>query len=73
MIIVTRLDGSSCYINPLHIEFAEHKPDLTLSMFSGRKIVVRENIEVINKYIREFYRSISLFSGHIKTVESNDG
>ena len=64
--MVTRLDGSNCYVNPLHIEFAEQKPDLTLSMFSGRKLVIKENIQTVNERISTFYRSVGLFNGMLK-------
>lgn len=41
MIEVVRLDGSVFWINPHMIESMEENPDLTLSMLSGKKIVVR--------------------------------
>lgn len=56
MIQVERLNGSSYFINPHMIESMECLPDLTITMLSGKKIVVRNSPEdVVNKIIE--YRS----------------
>ncbi len=56
MIQVERLNGSSYFINPHMIEFMECLPDLTITMLSGKKIVVRNSPEdVVNKIVE--YRS----------------
>ncbi len=65
MIEVTRLDGSICYINPLHIEFAEQRPDLTLSMLSGRKLVIKESIMDLQKRLTKYFASIPALSRQI--------
>jgi flagellar protein FlbD len=52
MIDVMRLDGKRYWINPHMIESMEENPDLTLTMLSGKKIVIRNSPEeVINKII----------------------
>ena len=56
MIQVERLNGSSYFINPHMIESMECLPDLTITMLSGKKIVVRKSPEdVVNKIVE--YRS----------------
>lgn len=56
MIQVERLNGSSYFINPHMIESMECLPDLTITMLSGKKIVVRNSPEdVVNKIVE--YRS----------------
>ncbi len=40
MIDVMRLDGKIYWVNPHMIESMESNPDLTLTMLSGRKIIV---------------------------------
>ncbi|MCH5282763.1 MAG: flagellar FlbD family protein [Treponema sp.] len=56
MIQVERLNGSNYFINPHMIESMECLPDLTITMLSGKKIVVRNSPEdVVNKIIE--YRS----------------
>lgn len=52
MVDVTRLDGQKYWINPHMIETMESTPDLTLTMLSGRKFVVKDSPEeLINKII----------------------
>ncbi len=52
MIEVMRLNGEKYWINPHMIESMEQNPDLTLSMLSGKKIVVKNTPEdVIEKII----------------------
>lgn len=47
MIKVTRFDGSELTVNAALIEFVEATPDTVISMFSGRKIIVKEDVEKI--------------------------
>jgi flagellar protein FlbD len=61
MIKVTRLDGVEYYINPHQIEAMERKPDTTLSMLSGRIIVLREKPEEIIGRIVEYRKLIGGF------------
>ena len=52
MIKVTRLDGKTYYLNPHQIESMELKPDLTITMLSGKNIIVKESPdEVINRIV----------------------
>ena len=52
MIDVLRLDGKKYWVNPHMIESMETTPDLTLTMLSGKKIIVRNSPdEIINKII----------------------
>ncbi len=60
MIDVLRLDGKKYWVNPHMIESMETTPDLTLTMLSGRKIIVRNSPEEIIKKIIEYRRSIGI-------------
>lgn len=52
MIEVLRLDGKKYWINPHMIESMEENPDLTLTMLSGKKLVVKNSYEdIIEKII----------------------
>ncbi|BDC95809.1 MULTISPECIES: flagellar FlbD family protein [Treponema] len=56
MISVTRLDGKTYWINPHMIESMEQTPDLTISLLSGKKVVVRDTPdEIIERIVS--YRS----------------
>lgn len=52
MIEVSRLNGTKYFINPHMIESMECVPDLTISMLSGKKVVVKNSPqEIIEKII----------------------
>ena len=60
MIQVTRLDGKIYWINPHQIESMEENPDLTISLLSGKKVVVREKPDEIISRIVEYRRKIGI-------------
>lgn len=57
MIEVTRLDGKIYYINPHQIEYIELNPDTTLTMLSGKRLVVKEDQQTLFERIIG-YRSL---------------
>ncbi|MDA3948780.1 MAG: flagellar FlbD family protein [Spirochaeta sp.] len=61
MIQVTRLDGREFYLNPHQIEYIELNPDTTLIMLSGKRLVVREDYELIFQRIIEYRREIGVY------------
>jgi flagellar protein FlbD len=58
---VTRLDGKTYYVNPHQIEYIERNPDTTLTMLSGKKLVVREDYQTVFQRIVEYRRLIGAF------------
>ena len=54
MIEVTRLDGKTFYINPHQIEYVESNPDTTLTMLSGKRLVVSEDYQLIFERIVQY-------------------
>lgn len=61
MISVTRLDGKKYWINPHMIESMEANPDLTISLLSGRKVVITDGPEVVIDRIVEYRRRIGIY------------
>ncbi len=61
MIEVTRLDGKTYYVNPHQIEYIERNPDTTLIMLSGKRLVVKEQYEVVFQRIVAYRRLIGAF------------
>lgn len=55
MILLTRLDGSTLYVNSDLIELIETTPDTIVSFVTGRKLVIREDAETIARRV-EIYR-----------------
>ena len=60
MIDVMRLDGKIYWVNPHMIEAMESTPDLTLTMLSGRKIIVRNSPQEVIQKIIEYRRQIGI-------------
>lgn len=60
MIDVLRLDGKKIWVNPHMIESMETTPDLTFTMLSGTKIIVRNSPEEINEKIIEYRKKIGV-------------
>lgn len=60
MIELTRLDGTVYHVNPHHIEYIDCNPDSTLTMLSGKRLVVRESIGEIRDRIVQYRKLIGL-------------
>ncbi len=60
MIEVMRLDGKVYWVNPHMIESMESNPDLTLTMLSGKKIVVKNSPSEIIQKIIEYRKKIGI-------------
>ena len=60
MIDVLRLDGKIYWVNPHMIEAMEATPDLTLTMLSGRKVIVRNSPEEIIQKIIEYRKKLGI-------------
>jgi len=54
MINLTKVDGSSITVNVDEIEFFETIHDTTISLISGRKIIVKESSEEITEKVIKF-------------------
>lgn len=61
MIKVTRLNGREFFINPHQIENIEATPDTVITLISGPKYIVREDIDTIISRIMEYRRKIGMF------------
>lgn len=58
MIKVTRLNGKEFVVNTSIIEFIESTPDTVITTTTGKKVIVKEDVdEVIDKVI-EYKRKI---------------
>lgn len=60
MIEVTRLNGKNYFINPHMIESMESLPDLTITMLSGKKIIVSNTAEEIIQKIIAYRKQIGI-------------
>ncbi len=56
MINVTKLNGSRLVINADLVEFVESTPDTLLTLTTGRKVMVKEDMESVVQKIVEYRR-----------------
>lgn len=65
MIEVMRLDGKKYWVNPHMIESMESNPDLTLTMLSGRKLIVKNSPSEIIEEIISYRKNIGINSQEV--------
>lgn len=65
MIEVMRLDGKKYWVNPHMIESMESNPDLTLTMLSGKKLIVRNSPSEIIEKIVSYRKNIGINSQEV--------
>lgn len=58
MILVTRFDGSTFYINAELIRSVEHTPDTVITLITDYKIVVRDTAEQILDRIIQYQKQV---------------
>ena len=58
MILVTRFDGSTFYINPELIRTIEHTPDTVISLTTDYKIVVRDSADAVLERFIDYQRKV---------------
>ncbi len=57
MINVTKLNGSKLMINADLVELIESTPDTLLSLTTGRKVMVKEDLESVVQMIIDYRRT----------------
>lgn len=73
MIHVTRLNGKKFTLNALYIESVEEFPDTTITLTTGRKYVVLEKAEEVEKRMLEFYKQVQLLSNpHLRGEDEDE-
>jgi flagellar protein FlbD len=58
MILLTRLNGKPFYLNPHLISTIESTPDTLITLFSDKKIIVRESHDVVVELIMDYRKSL---------------
>jgi flagellar protein FlbD len=59
MILLTRLNGTECWVNQDHIQFMERTPETVLSFSDGKKTTVKDTPEAVIEKILAFRRLAS--------------
>ncbi|QTM99419.1 flagellar protein FlbD [Sediminibacillus dalangtanensis] len=60
MIKLTRLNGDTFSLNAVYVEQIQSFPDTTISLVTGKKLVVRETENEVNMLIQKYYQTIGL-------------
>jgi len=63
MVKVSRLNGQSFVVNADLIKFIETTPDTIVTLTTGEKIIVKEDMEELIDRVVEYYRSLRMFPG----------
>jgi len=61
LIQLTQLGGKNFWINPHLIEYIETTPDTTLTLTSGKHVIVREKVDAVIDAIVAYRRKLGLF------------
>jgi len=65
LIKVTRLNGTQYWLNPHQVETIEKKPDTTITLLSGKKLVVKETSDIILKRIADYRHTLGQMGNEI--------
>ena len=60
MITVTRLNGTEYLLNPHIIEAIDENPDTTVTLVSGKKIVVKESPREVLDRIMDYRKKLGV-------------
>lgn len=58
MIKLTKLNDDKIYVNDILIEFIEETPDTVITLTTGKKIIVKEPVEMVINKIIEYQKLI---------------
>ncbi|MFV0519778.1 MAG: flagellar FlbD family protein [Lachnospirales bacterium] len=60
MIYVKKINGTDMVLNCELIESIEANPDTTITLISGKKIILSDNIETVIRKVIEYKRQIMI-------------
>ncbi|MFT8871359.1 MAG: flagellar FlbD family protein [Sporolactobacillus sp.] len=63
MIELTHFNGQLFLLNPFLIEQVEALPDTTITLVSGKKIVVKERPDQVGEAVRRLLKEIGFWGG----------
>ncbi|WP_195573173.1 flagellar FlbD family protein [Paenibacillus sp. 1001270B_150601_E10] len=66
MVEVTRLNGSKLWVNALHIELVEETPDTYITLYNGKKVIVREPASEVIRQVTAYLQTIGALAGTMK-------
>lgn len=70
MISVTRMNGQKLLINALLIETIEAIPDTLITLSTGKKIIVLEEMSLVRSLVMQFVEEAGLLQATIKSQQA---
>lgn len=72
MIQLTSFNGETFTLNAVYIERVQSFPDTTITLFNGKKLVVKETELEVKASVLQFYQQIGLTGFQLKVGENNE-
>lgn len=72
MIALTRINGSSIYLNALMIESVEETPDTYITLVTGKRMIVLEKAEEVIAKIQKYYTEVGIHAATIKVQQQTE-
>lgn len=72
MIELTNFNGDTFNLNAIYIERVQSFPDTTITLFNGKKLVVKETELEVKKRALDFYQQIGLLGIQLKVGDQDD-
>ena len=72
MVQVTRLNGTSFYVNAILIETIEETPDTLITLTTGKKFMVLEKALVVVSLVQEYMGNIGTIRLAVKSYHAQE-
>jgi flagellar protein FlbD len=71
MIELYRLNGEAFFLNAILIEQIQAMPDTTITLINGKKVIVKNSTEEVQRLTEQFYQKIGLQQVHKQVGEKD--
>lgn len=72
MIQLTSFNGETFTLNAVYIERIQSFPDTTITLFNGKKLVVKETEVEVKESVSKYFQQIGLVGFQLKVGENNE-
>ncbi|GAB6988920.1 flagellar FlbD family protein [Paenibacillus pini] len=72
MISVTRINGSTLWLNALMIETVEETPDTYITLITGKRMIVLEKAAEVISMVKHYNQEIGVNTSTIKVQQTEE-
>lgn len=72
MIQLTNFNGETFTLNAMYIERIQSFPDTTITLFNGKKLVVKETELEVKESVLNYFQQIGLVGLQLKVGDKNE-